>query len=212
MKIEEYLGISIKKTEVSNRLRELITDNYPTSGRFKALEEASGISASRWKNFYYKKQEITQEMLDFWINKYANDTQWLISGIKAPNNEDYPFLAKPPIRHQGESISDRLIWAVKEWASPRSESLFHYLAEKSKGKVTSAEWADLMLERIQPTAEMVAIVCEFRPYFAEWIITGSAGIKQVDPSDKQSIEDWNKYQAESFEKLATEISINKIND
>jgi len=51
--------------EVSERLRTFVQNRFNSRGKFTELESLSGISASKWKNFLYKKQEATQELLEF---------------------------------------------------------------------------------------------------------------------------------------------------
>ena len=59
--------------EVSEKLRGFLKLRFTKRGKFKELEYASGISSSKWENFYYRKQEATQEIVKFWVENYADD-------------------------------------------------------------------------------------------------------------------------------------------
>ncbi|PLK49332.1 hypothetical protein [Uliginosibacterium sp. TH139] len=181
-----------KKSEINERLRKLAHDRFNCRGRFRLLEVASGISADKWKNFYYKKQSATQEMLEFWCRAYREDEIWLMAGEKIPEAEGFPFAAPVPIKNENETAADRLSWAIREWASDTGDQLYEYLEQQSHGKITAAEWADVLLRKNQPTLEMVDVVGVARPMFVEWIVRGFAGYKQVDPSNKASVEWWKR--------------------
>jgi hypothetical protein len=188
--------------ELSERLRELVEKEYPQRGRFTELEKVSGISSNRWKNFYYRKQEATQEMTQFWCNSYPIESDWLLSGVKAPEQKDFPFGARIPTRHEGQTIADRLNWVISEWASPKGEQLFNYLEQRSKGKILAAEWAQLILKAAAPTVEMITVVCQARPHFAEWIINGHVQhLPQVDPTNQESVKRWKDVENASWENM-----------
>jgi len=194
-----------KHNDVDRRLKLLIMRYFPDRGRFSALEGVSGISASKWKNYYYEKQSATTEMINFWCTKYTNDAAWLITGETPPNQEDFPFLARVPVKNPLGSITDRLIWVISEWASPYGDNLFQYLEERSGGTISSAEWSQVILKIKPPTAEMVRVVCERRGgIFTEWVIHGQCiAPMQVDPSDSHSLNQWKDYEtakAEAFTK------------
>lgn len=188
--------------ELSERLRELVERKYPQRGRFTELENVSGINSNRWKNFYYRKQEATQEMIQFWCNFYPIESDWLLTGVKAPEQKDFPFGARIPSRHEGQSIADRLNWAISEWASPTGEQLFNYLEQKSKGKIPAADWAQLVLKAAPPTIAMITTVCEARPHFIEWIINGCVQhLPQVDPTNEESVKQWKEAEKVSWENM-----------
>ncbi|AXW22512.1 hypothetical protein [Ralstonia solanacearum] len=185
---------TLKDVELSNRLRTLIEGTFPTRGRFGVLENVSGISASRWKNFYYRKQEAAPDMVDFWCKKYPMEQTWLLTGIEAPNQAGFPFGAPVPRDWEGQTMGDRLNWVIKEWASPSGEQLFAYLESKSRGRIPAAEWSRVVLRLAEPTLEMAQLVCQFRPRFTEWVLLGRVlGEPQVDPTDQSSIESWKKW-------------------
>lgn len=182
---------TLKDLALSSRLRELISATFPSRGRFSALQDASGISANRWKNFYYKKQEAAADMVDFWCKKYPNEQTWLLTGVAAPNQADFPFSAPIPRAWEGQTIGDRLNWVIKEWAAPTGEQLFSYLEEKSRGRIAASEWSRVVLRLSEPTIEMVQLVCDFRPRFTEWVVLGRVSHEPaVNPTDHVSVEKW----------------------
>jgi len=194
---ETFLGARMNELPrdeaVSERLRELIAQKYPRRGRFGELEIVSEINASKWKNFYYRKQEATQEMLQFWCRKYSAEADWLLTGIRPPEQDGFPFGARVPKRWDGQTLADRLNWVISEWASPQGEALFTYLEQKSSGEIPAAEWSKLVLETMPPTVEMITLVCGMRPHFTEWVIRGMASSSpQVDPTDSESVSRWKK--------------------
>lgn len=196
-----------KDEAVSERLRELIEQKYPRRGRFGELELVSEINASKWKNFYYRKQGATQEMLQFWCKKYTVEADWLLTGIRPPEQDDFPFGALVPKRWDGQTVGDRLNWVISEWASPQGEMLFKYLEQKSFGEIHAADWAQLVLKTAPPSIEMITLVCEMRPHFTEWIIRGTtSGSLQVDPTDRESVAKWTRAKREIWDALSDTLS------
>lgn len=198
---------TLKDVELSNRLRSVIESTFPIRGRFGALESVSGITASRWKNFYYRKQEAAPDMVDFWCKKYPMERAWLLTGLEAPNQAEFPFAAPVPQAWEGQTIGDRLNWVIKEWASPSGEQLFSYLEEKSRGNIPASEWSKVILRLAEPTIAMVQLVCQFRPCFAEWVLLGRVtGEPPVDPTDQTSIDDWKKWRNRRLDRIASNHS------
>lgn len=186
----------------SERLKRLVEGRFPSRGRFGELEAASEIGANKWKNFFYRKQEATQEMIAFWCKKYPDDADWLLTGIESPDQAQFPFGARVPRRWEGQTAADRLNWVISEWAAPSGEQLFNYLEEKSGGKIAASEWARVILRTAQPTIEMIALACEFRPQFTEWVVRGTtSGRPQVDPTDRESVEQWVKLEREEWDRF-----------
>ncbi len=184
----------------SRRLKNLIDKVFLARGRFDRLENISGISKNKWKNFYYEKQNATQELIEFWCKKYSADTDYLINGVETESDFRYPFCENRP--STAESISDRLIWAISEFASPQGEQLFRYLERRSNGTVTAQEWSKVILKTQEPTADMIRLICKERPYFTEWIISGTVTDIQVNPTDDGSIKRWLDFNREDLEKRA----------
>lgn len=71
---------TLKDVDRSERLRTLIRRDFVERGRFRLLEEASGITASKWKNFFYSRQEASDEQIHFWQDKFPGDACWLRTG------------------------------------------------------------------------------------------------------------------------------------
>jgi len=187
---------------LDERAKLLIDEKFPGRGRFGELEKYSKIPLNRWKNFVYGKQKASQEIVDFLCNTYPEEAEWLRTGIEHPEQENFPFFAAVPRKWEGQSIGDRLAWAIKEWASPSGEKLFQYLEEKTNGAIKANDWAQVMLGTQQPTIAMILLVTTYRPHFFEWIIRGRVGFgRQVDPTSKQSIDMWIQGQKEEWQAI-----------
>lgn len=185
----------LKDIEADERLRELIESRYGDRGRYTMLEEVSKISATKWKNFYYKKQSATQEMLGFWCAKYPEDSQWLNTGMRPPAQKGFPFGTRIPGFGGKSTLSQRLNWVIAEWASPRGADLFQYLENRSGGNIPARDWANVILSVSEPTAQMIQLVCKVRPMFTEWMILGYLSIQgpQVDPDNEASVLAWKDH-------------------
>jgi hypothetical protein len=193
---------TLKDVELSERLRELIQLRFGDRGRFRSLEEASGIPEWKWKNFFYRRQEAGKDQVSFWVETYPEDEPWLVRGIHTPGREEFPFNAEPPVARQDQTIGDRLNWVIEEFAAPRGEQLFTYLAGRYGRGITTEDWRTVILRKAQPTLEMVALVCSDRPMFTEWVLLGRASPVAVDPTDKASVERWKSHRLAEREKLA----------
>lgn len=185
--------------EINERARSLIDGQLGVRGRFALLEEMSGISVNQWKNFYYGKQLLNEKMFDFLVKKFTHDEVWLLTGKHAPEQGKFPFLAPVPKKGDCETIGTRLNWVIREWASPKGNTLFEYLHQaSSRGdtckKISADDWAQVVLGLAEPTVEMIATVCENRPHFTEWVLLGSASNLQVDPTSETSIIAWTDHQ------------------
>lgn len=185
--ISEDENNKVRIAAVSERLRIAIQSKFPTKGRFEALEKVSGINQKRWENFYYRRNNASVDMVNFWLSKYPeDDTEWITTG-DALEQLPYPFSSTIAKESDRKSIAERLIWVIYEFASPRGEELFNYLEQRYKKSVSAQDWAKLILEKIDPTAEMVRLICNDRPMFTEWVIRGSISRIQINPADKNSI-------------------------
>lgn len=200
----QYIDLLPLSKEVSSRLRDLIGERFQTRGRFSALELASGITASKWKNFYYGKQEATQALLKFWCQKFPESENWLLKGSWGAEFERYPFNYPAPITSKSDvlCLADRLIWVISEWATNQPAELYKYLSQKTRGKITAEDWEKMILRDVEPTIQMIELVCKHRPFFTEWIITGATGgFPQADPTDSRSIKRWNEFKDMQFMRL-----------
>ncbi|MBB5017808.1 hypothetical protein HNQ59_001078 [Chitinivorax tropicus] len=189
--------------EISHRLRGMVEKRFTRRGRFRELEEISSISGSRWKNFFYGRQEATLEMVDFWCKKYPDERDWLLDGPLQKKVESATFNVRPMLQERpNRTIAERLTWVIFEWAAPSGEELFRYLEEKSNGTVPADDWKQVIIHAKPPSAAMVAVVGDYRPHFIEWIIMGvTTGDGQVDPTDKESIDKWNTRLQEQWNRV-----------
>ena len=189
----QFIDLLPSTKDVSARLRELIEQKFQSRGRFSSLEKLSGINESKWKSFFYGKQGATQELLQFWCEYSPESANWLLNGVFTGGIEGYPFTTPSPTLSE-TNLANRLIWAISEWASPQGEQLFKYLSQKSMGMIKPDEWGKMMRGSMEPSIQMIEVVCKQRPYFSEWIITGHAkATPQVDPTDSSSIKKWNEH-------------------
>jgi hypothetical protein len=189
------MTLSTKDAEVSERLRQLVGTGFGSRGRFALLERASSIPAGRWKNFYYRKQSASPEMIEFARRQWPESDSWLATGERSPQQAQFPFSAGVPRKLETETVRDRMNWVIREWASPRGENLFEYLAEKSSGSIAPADWAKVVLGVAEPSLEMLTVVCRARPMFANWVLFGYVGSAlQVDPTSAESVKAWARKQ------------------
>ena len=175
--VEEF---QINKS-VSENLRGLIISTFKNRGRFTELEMKSGISAYSWKNFYYAKQEATQEMIGFWCSFKPESSALLLHGITKP-------LPDTPL-----TLADRLNWVIRVYGPGGADYLFEYLSKRiSDGKISAEDWEKFFHKTIEPTLEMVIAICQWIPNFTEWIICGSVSRSQTNPqappAEKEAIE------------------------
>lgn len=191
---------TLRDNQVTERLRDWIEDSYGQRGKFTTLETASGIPAQRWKNVYYKRQFVTNEMLEFVLKNSTDAHQWVTTGVETPKPVGYPFCAKPPTSDEQKTLPGRLIWTIKEWASPRGADLFNYLESRSNGKVNNEQWASMVLGTTMPTIEMLEVVCSHRPHFTEWIVNGG-NMCTLDPANNESVEKWKQRKQEKFDAI-----------
>lgn len=197
---------TLKDVELSERLRELVERRFGHRGRFRLLEEASGIPEWKWKNFFYRRQEAGKDQVNFWVETYPEDEAWLVRGVHLPGKEDFPFSVEPPVVRENQTIGDRLNWVIDEFASPRGEELFKYLAGRYKCGITADDWRKVILKKAEPTLEMVGLICSDRPMFTEWVILGHTSSTSVDPTDTASVERWKNMRKAEGENLAQLIA------
>jgi len=200
--------------EVSDRLKNLAESRFGQRGRFRLLEEASGITADKWRNLHYGKQKATKEMLNFWINRFPEDEVWLQKGVKPPKDDNFPFSAPIPHKQATLTPGERLAWVIREFATPKGNELFTYLEERSGEKISANSWAQVILGKEQPTLEMVTLICHERPYFLEWVVFGFVyGNKvQVDPTNLASVNNWKQNEKEKFQRLSEALKNTTQND
>lgn len=89
---------TISITDLRSRLNAITAHHVPGRGRFRVLQEMSGISQDTWKAAWYAKQRPTAEMVQFAARKWPEYAFWLATGVtdqvhghRAPDNvETYP--------------------------------------------------------------------------------------------------------------------------
>jgi hypothetical protein len=190
----------LKDVELGERLRQLIQNRFGDRGRFRLLQEASGVPEWKWKNFFYRRQEAAQDQILFWTKTYPDDEAWLFTGLHPQDRADYPFAAEPPSAREESTIGDRLNWVIEELASPRGEALFSYLAGRYKEGISAEDWKKMVLRKAEPTLQMVALVCSDRPMFAEWVLLGHTSAINVNPTEKSSVERWKRHRLDEIER------------
>lgn len=174
---------------VSARLRELVLKRYGKQKKFALLEIDSKIAASKWKNFFYGKQDATEEMLRFWSVNFSDDVQWLSNGFDERIASNNPFKIDFPTLDERLTLQDRLKWVISEWCAQTGTRIFKFLEEKSSGKIAAIDWLNMVLGRQKPTLEMIEFVCTRRPHFSCWVLLGYCS-QQVNPTDEKSVKDW----------------------
>ncbi|KRH79538.1 hypothetical protein FERRO_06060 [Ferrovum sp. JA12] len=174
----EYVEEFLIDKNVSVILRGLIVNTFKNRGRFSELEMKSGISAYSWKNFYYAKQEATQEMVGFWCSFKPESSALLLRSDSKP-------LSSTPL-----TLADRLNWVIRVYGPSDADYLFEYLSKKiSNNNIPSEDWEKLFHKTIEPTLEMVIAICQWIPNFTEWIICGSVSSSQTNPQVTQAKKD-----------------------
>lgn len=174
---------------VSDRLRGLVLKRYGKYKKFVLLEADSKIPASKWKNFFYAKQDATEEMVQFWSANFPDDVQWLSNGFNERIASNNPFKIDFPTLDQRLTLQDRLKWVISEWCAQTGTKIFKFLEEKTLGKIAAIDWLNMVLGRQKPTLEMIEFVCTRRPHFSCWVLLGSCP-RQVDPTNEQSVQKW----------------------
>lgn len=192
--------------EISERARLLIDAQLGDRGRFALLEEMSQINIGQWKNFYYKRQLINEKMLAFLVKKFPHDKIWLLTGNKAPEQSDYPFDSPIPKESDCQTVGQRLNWVIREFASPKGKMLFEYLQGRYK-TISADDWAQVVLGVTEPTLKMVVAICSDQPQFTDWVLLGHAGITQVDPTRKESVDAWKAKRDLDFQELAKRVPL-----
>lgn len=175
----------------SIRLRDLVSKRYEKYKKFQLLELDSGISSSKWKNFFYVKQDATLEMLLFWGQKYPDDAQWLFNGFDDLMLSNNPFKIDFPTLSEKLTLQQRLKWVISEWCSQAGTKIFKFLEEKSLNQISATDWLNMVLGVQKPSLQMIEFVCVKRPHFTCWILLGFTP-DQIDPTSKKLVEKWSE--------------------
>lgn len=142
--------------EVSDRLRGFIKQRFPARGKFKELEAKSGIGVNRWQNFFYKKQEVTQELLQFWISNF--------------NDELYPdgINSLPELFPTDDIVSARLRMLIEKTFPERGR--FSQL--ESASSISASKWKSVFYKKQKATQEILRFWCTRFPASKNWLING----------------------------------------
>lgn len=71
---------------------------------------------------------------------------------------------------EAEKLRERLVFLCTDFAP--DDGTYAYL-EKRTG-IGASKWKNLFLRRQFPTIEMLLAMCHFRPYYTQWLMSGSA--------------------------------------
>lgn len=192
--VSEYdEGLQVNKS-VSHNLRQLIVNTFKNRGRFNELENKSGISATSWKNFYYERQGATKEMVGFWLNFQPESADLILRGDDSSISSDIILRGNnSPITSAPLTLAERLNWVIQVYCPNDADHLFEYLSKRSKGNISADAWQKVIHKTIEPTLEMVIVICQMMPYYTEWIIRGYVNsMPQVDPTNKRTLDEFNK--------------------
>lgn len=228
LEISKALSPSSPKThsEVSERARWLIVGTFHSRGRFTQLQEQSGISSAQWRNFYYGRQRVNERMLAFVLDTFPSAKAWVLTGKRSSeqayslhsDQSHLPFSIALPTEF--ETVGQRLSWAIHEWTPLRGRSLFALLSEISadEGKAISAEdWAQVLLKNVEPTVDMLTVVCKKQTRLALWVLCGSfkehdhwgpfGSNDQIDPSNLDCVSDFRHWDEMNQERIESETGI-----
>lgn len=141
------------------------------------------------EEFFYQKQDASNEMVHFWAVFYPEDAQWLCNGFSDLNGANNPFSVDFPTLEQRLTLQERLKWVISEWCSQTGTKIFKHLELKSAGKIAAIDWLQMAMGQKTPTLEMVEFICSKRPHFSTWVLLGASHC-QVNPTDEISIKNW----------------------
>jgi hypothetical protein len=154
--------------EISEKLRGLVTQKFESRGRFKELETLSGISASKWKNFLYKKQEATQELIQFWVNTY----------------HDHEFAVSENANFAGYLGDKEVSARLREFISLRFQARGRFTKLESLSGIKDSKWKSFYYGKQGVSQDLLIFWCSQFPDTQNWILTGNhAMIEGSYPSD-----------------------------
>ena len=142
--------------EVSEKLRGFLKLRFTKRGKFKELEYASGISSSKWENFYYRKQEATQEIVKFWVENYADDH--LYKSAEPEYVEDLQI---------DKSVSHNLRQLIANTFKNRGR----FSELESISGISASSWKNYYYERQEATQAMVNFWCSFQPESSSFLLS-----------------------------------------
>ena len=161
---KENMKFFLINEEISDKLRELVNQKFQTRGRFKELESLSGIGASKWKNFLYKKQEATQELINFWADTYQ-DYDFPIS-----QNADFSFYAAD------REVSERL----RTFVEKRFQTRGRFTLLESVSGIKANKWKNFYYGKQLASQELLQFWFKKFPDTQNWILTDNIKVIEDD--------------------------------
>lgn len=203
-------------TDLSQKLQIQMKLRLYGIRKFEILAKWSNLKKSSWENTYYKKQNATSEMIEYWCFLYPQDAV-AITGEKneAKNTSRWDVDIKIPLLKENKSsVENRAIWALNNWLQCNNIKKIdsaEYLNEKSKFQtcieVKTTDWKALLIGTTKLTIDMLLTIATWNPAFRCWILTGSTeDLTQVNPSDLLTL---HKRQAEEHEYYSQLFEENK---
>jgi hypothetical protein len=194
-------------TELSQKLQIQMKSRLFGIRKFEILSKWSKLKKSSWENTYYKKQNATPEMIEYWCFLYPQDTE-LITGHppqeKATGSD--VDIQIPVLNDDASNVESRTLWVARNWMmcdKINDTEFANYLYEKSKfltcNEVMAADWQAFLANTGKLTFEMLETIATWNPAFQSWMLTGSSdNLSQVNPNNpltllKRQIEEINYY-------------------
>ncbi|NOT65936.1 MAG: hypothetical protein HOP06_07925 [Methylotenera sp.] len=165
--------------EISEKLRELVNKRFHARGRFKELETLSGISASKWQNFLYRKQVATQELIQFWETTYQD--------YEFPVSEKSDFA----IYSGDKVVSSRL----REFISMRFQARGRFTKLESISGIKANKWKSFYYEKQSVSEDLLKFWCNKFPDTQNWVLTGNHELITADYPSGSPIPDLSKLTA-----------------
>lgn len=203
-------------TDLSQKLQIQMKLRLYGIRKFEILAKWSNLKEHSWKNTYYRKQNATPEMIEYWCFLYPQDAV-AITGEKyeSKNATQCDADIKIPLEKiDASSIEHRAIWTINNWLqcnNIKKKDSAEYLNEKSKFQtcieVKTTDWKSLLSGTTKLTIEMLLTIATWNPAFKCWILTGTTeGLTQVNPNDLLTL---HKRQAEEREYYSQLLNANK---
>lgn len=149
----------VSTRDLRGRLNAITAHHVPGRGRFRVLQEMSGISQDTWKAAWYGKQRPTAEMVQFAARRWPEYAFWLVTGVtdqvhghRAPDNvETYPEPRYAPrnaaakyFRKQIEMVERRDLGEAERY---EDDVLLSSLADSRDGDEEAAAREDELEEK-----------------------------------------------------------------
>lgn len=100
------------RTNIDERMRQLVTQKIDEHRRFRLLEEWTAIPHNTWKAWFHQRQRPTSEMIEAISRRFPEYAFWITTGIT-----DYRF---GHIGIETESTETEALRYMNEWGSKTS--------------------------------------------------------------------------------------------